>query len=182
MKFASSAIAILALLITSSGGAKCPSKTFLIDIQVHDRCTQAPISGAAAILFADDDDSAVNIRDDNGVARDLRTGSDGVAHAQFWFNLASGSGFFGDRCNARLRTLEAIVVAPQYDIQRVRVRASVVGRRNGKPLLRGTAVTLLPSAGDGSCYSHQTSSPNRDWSPNPSLQRTIPARSRGYCR
>lgn len=172
MKLGPIVAGLLGLIVASSAAAKCASKRFTIDVQVTDHCTGAPISGAAVILFANDDASASASRDAEGAPVNLSTGSDGFAHAEFWFDLTSGSGFFGDRCAGRLRKLEVVVMASGYDTQRLRINASEAGGRSRKSLLRSASLTLLPSAGNGSCYVHQSDFIIRDWSPNHSLQRT----------
>src|SRR6185503_17622393 len=111
------AAAAIAFFTTPVEG-KCGFRLYRVEIEVRSQVTGAPIAGVRVTAFANGAESEMRILTSD--LNDAISAVDGRLVRTYVFNTSSGGGLlFGDRCNARVRTLELIATHSSYQAKRI---------------------------------------------------------------
>ena len=115
-----SAVAVTFAFSTATAEAKCGFRSYRVEVEFRS-LTGVPVSGVQLAVFADGADRELPLN--NQSASNAPSGDDGRLVRTYWFNTYSGSGIFAtDRCNGKLRTLELVVMHPDYRAQRISIK------------------------------------------------------------
>jgi hypothetical protein len=143
------------LLAASAAYAKCAFRTYELHVRVRSLCSRQAIQGAQVLLFENDEETAVDLRQQDGAPRDqLIADASGIATARFWFGTYSGPGiFFADRCTRRLKKLTVVAAAAGHYSRRLQIHVgSHAPQLNDSALQLDTATIDLRPVDDTACY------------------------------
>ena len=129
------AAALLAL--ASPADAKCVLARYTVHASVVSGADKEPVTSARVSFFPNEGDQE-QLRRDSG-QRLATTDQVGRLTFEFLFDTYSGSGLWGDRCKAKVRLLEVVVVHPEHRVRRLRFD---VDSRISRRLDRAFEVTL----------------------------------------
>jgi len=111
------ALALLGGLMAPFGAlAKCGYSTYGIDVQVVERGSGKVLSGVVLVFFVPGSESAIPLEHAPGTR--ARTDDAGRFQGTLDFNSYSGW-WFGDRCSARLSSLEVVAVPEDREAERI---------------------------------------------------------------
>jgi hypothetical protein len=124
---------VLSLSAPRSADAKCAPVTYTITVSVYSEVERAPVSDARVAFFANGSSHEELKRRPEGNLVAV-TASDGGVNHDFWFNTYSGGGLRGDRCEARVKSIEVVVHHPDYAVRLLRFDVSSRTSRRGERL------------------------------------------------
>ena len=110
------AAALLAL--ASPADAKCVLARYTVHASVVSGADKEPVTSARVSFFPNEGGQEQLQRDPG--QRLATTDQVGRLTFEFLFDTFSGSGLWGDRCNAKVRSLEVVVVHPEHRVRRLR--------------------------------------------------------------
>jgi hypothetical protein len=145
------AATVLALVgsTAAEGHAKCAPARYRFEVRVVSAADGRPVPGATVALFVNDHPD--ELPPWRGSPEDASTWLDGRFQADYAFGTYSGPDLFGgDRCNARVRTVEVVVSRPGFQARRVQVRGRALALRRDADASRYEAalpaVALAPAS------------------------------------
>ena len=112
------AVVLGSLCLTGSLDAKCALATYEVSITVVEQGSDLPVPGATLLFFVPGSEKDLALND--GHPGTTKTDSSGTVLGKLEFQTYSGRGLLGDRCKAKLKELEIIVLFPEGPAQRFR--------------------------------------------------------------
>ena len=97
--------------------AKCLHRPYRVEVEVRSSRTREPVPGVRLAVFANGSETEMQ---SGSVPSHTTTGPDGKSARTYLFDTYSGPGILhADRCDAKLRTLEVVLMHPEYRARRV---------------------------------------------------------------
>src|SRR3954463_9852791 len=104
-------------LLTARAEAKCRLEPYRVEVEIRSSRTRKPVPGVRLAVFANGSETGMP---SGSAPSQTTTGPDGKSARTYLFDTYSGSGVLhAERCKAQLRTLEVVLVHPDYQVRRV---------------------------------------------------------------
>lgn len=118
------------LALASPADAKCVLARYTVHASVFSGADKEPVT-SARVSFFPNEGGQEQVQRDPG-QRLATTDEVGGLTFEFLFDTYSGAGLWGDRCNAKVRSLEVVVVHPEHRVRRLRfdVDSRILRRRD----------------------------------------------------
>jgi hypothetical protein len=108
------------VVLAASADAKCGFRPYRVELETRSSRTGEPVSGVRLVAFANKSDVEMLSGTDGNP---ITTEPNGRVARTYLLNTYSGAGLLqADRCGAKLRTLEIVVIHPDYRARRISVK------------------------------------------------------------
>jgi hypothetical protein len=113
-------VVAVTVVLAASADAKCGFQRYRVELEIRSSRTGEPVSGVRLAAFANQSEvEMLSGTDGNPISTELN----GKLARTYLLNTYSGAGILhAERCDAKLRALEIVVIHPDYRARRISVK------------------------------------------------------------